>query len=300
MKRLAKIIGIILLICVIAFCAYLINRYLIVRTEFEVSSVSSGLELEEEYEVTENTYKSKDVEIKIDKCEDGEGDDKVTYYVADIKLQNPDRLDRAFAKDEFGTNIIEKMSAIVERNKAILAINGDYYSFRKDGIIIGNSMNYRDVPAREGVAIYKDGTMKLYDETKTSADSLIAEGVKSTISFGPVLVRDYEAVADYTQYAVDGDNIIRNNIAPENPRTGLGYYEKNHYCFIVVDGRNKGYSRGVTLNEFAKIFKDLGVEFAYNLDGGNSANMYFNGKKVNISSQPGDGEREISDILYIY
>lgn len=48
------------------------------------------------------------------------------------------------------------------------------------------------------------------------------------------------------------------------------------------------------------IFKELGVEFAYNLDGGNSSNMYFNGKRVNVSSQPGDGEREISDILYIY
>ena len=62
----------------------------------------------------------------------------------------------------------------------------------------------------------------------------------------------------------------------------------------------EGYSKGVTLNEFAQIFENLGCELAYNLDGGNSANMYFMNKKVNISSQPGDGEREISDILYIY
>lgn len=298
MKKIGKIFAIIILIVLIIFCGYLINRYLIPRSEMQVSSSSASII--EENKITDTTYESNDLNIKIDKIENGEGDNKITYYVADIKLNNPDRIERAFANNEFGTNIIEKMSVLVERNKAILAINGDYYSFRKDGVIIGNSEIYRNVPAREGLAIYKDGKMEIYDETKISAEELIQNGVKTTLSFGPVLVRNGEIDADYAQYAVDGDNLIRSNIATENPRTGIGYYDKNHYCFIVVDGRNKGYSRGVTLNEFAGIFKELGVEFAYNLDGGNSSSMYFNGKKVNISSQPGDGEREISDILYIY
>lgn len=302
MKKKAKkfifIVFIIFLICLVIFCGYLINRYLIPKTELEVNS--NNYETFEENEITDTTYKSKDLNIEISKNEIGEGDDKITYYVADIKLNSPERLERAFANDKFGTNIVEKMSVLVERNNAILAINGDYYSFRKDGVIIGNSEIYRDVPAREGLAIYKDGTMEIYDENRISAEELVKNGVKSTISFGPVLVRNKEIDANYSEFAVDGDNLIRANIATENPRTGIGYYDKTHYCFIVVDGRNKGYSRGVTLNEFAEIFKNLGVEFAYNLDGGNSSSMYFNGKKVNVSSQPGDGEREISDILYIY
>lgn len=302
MKKKAKkfifIVFIIFLICLVIFCGYLINRYLIPKTELEVNS--NNYETFEENEITDTTYKSKDLNIEISKNEIGEGDDKITYYVADIKLNSPERLERAFANDKFGTNIVEKMSVLVERNNAILAINGDYYSFRKDGVIIGNSEIYRDVPAREGLAIYKDGTMEIYDENRISAEELVKNGVKSTISFGPVLVRNKEIDANYSEFAVDGDNLIRANIATENPRTGIGYYDKTHYCFVVVDGRNKGYSRGVTLNEFAEIFKNLGVEFAYNLDGGNSSSMYFNGKKVNVSSQPGDGEREISDILYIY
>lgn len=250
--------------------------------------------------MTENSYKSEELEIEIQKKEEGEGNDKITYYVADIKIQNPNRIRKAFAKDEIGTNIVEKMSQICTRNKAILAINGDYYAFRKNGIIIGDAKVYREVLAREGLAIYQDGTMKAYDETTTTSQQLIKEGVKDTLSFGPVLVRDGKVDDDYEVFAVDDDNLIRGNIATENPRTGIGYYDKNHYCFVVVDGRKEGYSRGVTLNEFAKIFQELGCQLAYNLDGGNSANMYFRNQKVNRSSQPGDGEREISDIIYIY
>ena len=164
----------------------------------------------------------------------------------------------------------------------------------------GNSKIYRNNPTREALAIYNDGTMKIFDENKADAEQLIKDGVINTLSFGPVLVRNKKAEADYEYFNVDPDNVIRGNIVPENPRTGIGYYDKNHYCFIVVDGRKEGYSKGVTLKEFAMIFENLGCEFAYNLDGGNSSNMYFMNKKINKSSQPGDGERPISDILYIY
>ena len=294
-----KFILLIIIIIMLIFASYLINRYLIPKVETKVTDESIS-EIQEKCEITENTYKSKEIEIKIEKKEQGEGKDKVTYYVADIKIQNPNRIKKAFAKDQVGTNITEKMSSISLRNNAILAINGDYYAFRKNGIIIGNSQIYRDIPAREGLAIYRNGIMETYDEKSTTAEELVKKGVKETLSFGPVLVKDGEIVADYDVFAVDDDNIIRGNIATENPRTGIGYYDQNHYCFIVVDGRKEGYSRGVTLNEFAQIFKKLGCELAYNLDGGNSANMYFMNKKVNVSSQPGDGERDISDIIYIY
>jgi exopolysaccharide biosynthesis protein len=68
--------------------------------------------------------------------------------------------------------------------------------------------------------------------------------------------------------------------------------------FVVVDGRNPGYSKGVTMSEFAQIFKDLGCTTAYNLDGGGSSTMYFLGNMVN-NPLGKDNERRISDILYI-
>ncbi len=227
-----KFILIIIIIIMLIFASYLINRYLIPKVETKVTDESIS-EIQEKCEITENTYKSKEIEIKIEKKEQGEGKDKVTYYVADIKIQNPNRIKKAFAKDQVGTNITEKMSSIFLRNNAILAINGDYYAFRKNGIIIGNSQIYRDIPAREGLAIYRNGIMETYDEKSTTAEELVKKGVKETLSFGPVLVKDGEIVADYDVFAVDDDNIIRGNIATENPRTGIGYYDQNHYCFIL-------------------------------------------------------------------
>ncbi len=301
-KKTIKIKNIIIMLiisAIIVFLGYLAYRYLIPRVEHRIEEQNKE-KIKEISDVTENTYKSNELEIRIDKKEQGEGKDKVTYYVADIKLKNPERITRAFANNEIGANIVEKMNTLCERNNAILAINGDYYSFRKDGIVIGNSHIYRNIPIRESLAMYKDGTMEIFNETSINAEELIKKGCRNTLSFGPVLVRNGIAEADYTEYAVDGDNMIRGNIATENPRTGIGYYDKNHYCFVVVDGRQEGYSKGVTLREFALIFENLGCSLAYNLDGGNSANMYFRGNKVNKSSQPGDGEREISDIVYIY
>ena len=82
----------------------------------------------------------------------------------------------------------------------------------------------------------------------------------------------------------------------ENPRSAIGYYEPGHYCFVVVDGRQDGYSRGLKIEELAKLFADLGCKAAYNLDGGASAVMTFNDA---IYSRPSNGGRALGDALLI-
>ncbi len=119
----------------------------------------------------------------------GSGDDTVTYYVADVQLTEGTDLESAFSNGSYGGKA-QDTSTMAEANNAIVAINGDYYSARDDGIIIRNGVIYRDVPARTGLAIYKDGTMKVYDETTTSAEELLADGVWNTYSFGPGLLVD--------------------------------------------------------------------------------------------------------------
>ena len=74
--------------------------------------------------------------------------------------------------------------------------------------------------------------------------------------------------------------------------------DANHLVFVVVDGRSPGYSEGVTLPELAQIMADLGATTAYNLDGGGSSTMYFDGEVVNDPLGKGD-ERGVSDILYV-
>jgi exopolysaccharide biosynthesis protein len=106
-----------------------------------------------------------------------------------------------------------------------------------------------------------------------------------------------EIVQGIDKGEVDNNFGLR-SIQGNNPRTGVGIIGANHFVFVVVDGRSSGYSRGVTMTEFAQIFKDLGATVAYNLDGGGSSTMYFNGELVNNPQGRGD-ERAISDILYI-
>lgn len=251
----------------------------------------------EKYTATDTSYKSNSKTIEIKKVVTGEGDDTLTYYVADIKLTNATQMRSGFAKNKFGRNIIEGTSVIAKENNAILAINGDYYGFRSDGIEIRNGMLLRNEPARTGLAFYKDGSMKIYDEKKTTGEELLKNGVWNTVSFGPALVIDGKMGTDIANYEVD-TNIGNHPIQGVHPRAGIGMIEKNHFVFVVVDGRSKGYSKGMELEEFAKLFQDLGCKTAYNLDGGYSATMYFMGKRVN---KPGgkDKERGTSDIIYI-
>ena len=227
----------------------------------------------------------------------GSGANLVTYYVADLNLAAGTALRAALAKDTFGENIIENTSTIAKANDAAWAINGDYYGFRGTGIVIRNGVAFRDSGARQGLAVFRDGTLALYDETTTTAAKLIADGAWQTLSFGPGIVNDGKVVSGIESVEVD-TNIGNHSIQGEQPRTGLGMIAPNHLVAIVADGRASGYSRGVTMTEFAQLFTGLGAQVAYNLDGGGSSVMFYNGA---LASNPlGRGqERGTSDILYV-
>jgi exopolysaccharide biosynthesis protein len=125
----------------------------------------------------------------------------------------------------------------------------------------------------------------------------VAAGVYNTFSFGPDLVDDGEIVDGIDNIEID-TNFGNHSIQGEQPRTGIGVIDDNHFVLVVVDGRSTGYSRGVSMTEFAEIFVGLGATQAYNLDGGGSSTMYFNGDLVNNPLGKGK-ERGTSDILYI-
>jgi exopolysaccharide biosynthesis protein len=246
---------------------------------------------------TDISYASQYCTIDISTVVTGSGDSTVTYYVADMVLTDATVLRSAFANNEFGTNIVQETSDIAKDNAAVFAINGDYYGFRETGIVVRNGVAYRDEGARDGLAFYRDGSVKVYDETTTSADELVAAGVWNTVSFGPAIVEAGAVVDGIEDVEVD-TNVGNHSIQGDQPRTGIGVIDANHLVFVVVDGRSEGYSEGVSLPELAGIFTGLGAITAYNLDGGGSSTMYFNGDLVNNPLGKGQ-ERGTSDILYI-
>ena len=245
---------------------------------------------------TATSYTSDDTSISITTYTQGTGDDTITYYVADLTLSDATSLRGAFANNQFGENITALVSETATANNAILAVNGDYYGFRDSGIVIRNGVVFRDSGAREGLAMYRDGTVKVYDETQTTAAQLVADGVWNTLSFGPAIVGSGAAVSGIDQVEVD-TNVGNHSIQGEQPRTAIGVTADGHILLVVVDGRDPGYSRGATLPELADIMISLGATTAYNLDGGGSSELWFNGVVVNQPSN--GGERATSDILYI-
>ena len=242
-------------------------------------------------------YRSSAVSISISSHSSGSGGDALAWFVADVILSDAAQLQSAFADDQFGRNIIAYTSEIAAEHNAVFAVNGDYYGFRSDGIIIRDGVIYRDEPARVGLAFYQDGSLQVYDETQTTAEELLAAGVWNTLSFGPALLDDGEITANLANVEID-TNFGNHPIQGNQPRTGVGMLSPNHFVFIVVDGRSKGYSTGVTLVEFAQMFRDLGCTEAYNLDGGGSSVMVFMGRVVN-NPLGRNKERGTSDILYI-
>ncbi len=92
-------------------------------------------------------------------------------------------------------------------------------------------------------------------------------------------------------------NVGNHSVQGNQPRTGIGLIDTNHWLLVVVDGRSDK-SAGVTMSGLARIFADRGASVAYNLDGGGSSTMIFNGALVNDPLGRGK-ERGTSDILYV-
>ena len=215
-----------------------------------------------------------------------------TIHVADVQLSSAEYLKTAFANDTYGKNVTQTTSDIAAANKAILAINGDYYGVQEKGYVIRNGVLYREEAGTNDVlCIYGDGSMKIVDPSTVTAQELLDQGVWQAFSFGPGLVAD-------GQIPISLDTEVGRAKA-SNPRTAIGIIDDLHYVFVVSDGRSDD-SEGLSLYELATFMQQLGVKTAYNLDGGGSSTMYFNGEVVNNpSSGFRDEERRVSDIIYI-
>ena len=273
--------------------AWALNRYVI--DHVEVTSASSYEAAQgnaqttslntDSATITSDTYTNGNTKISVKQVQNN----GVTYYVADVQLSDATALRSAFANDQFGANITDLVSSIATDNNAV------YYGFRSTGIVIRNGTIYRDSGARQGLAIYKDGTMKVYDETQTNAQTLVNEGVWQTLSFGPALLQDGQVISGIDNLEID-TNFGNHSIQGKQPRTAIGIIDDNHFVFVVVDGRSRT-SSGVTMSGLAEIMQSLGAKTAYNLDGGGSSEMWFNGQVVNNPSN--GGERATSDIIYI-
>ena len=242
--------------------------------------------------VTDSSYKDDNISINLTETTVN----NTQVYVADITVSSSDYLKTAFAQNAFGTNVTAKTSETATDNNAILAVNGDYYGANSTGYVIRNGVVYRDTVREDSsngdLAIYKDGSFKIIYEDQISAEQLVKDGVVNLLAFGPALVENSEIAV--------GTNEEVGQAMASNPRTAIGIIDENHYIIVVSDGRTSE-SKGLSLYQMAEVMKSYGVKTAYNLDGGGSSTLYFNGQVINKPTTGGNiiSERAVSDIVYI-
>jgi exopolysaccharide biosynthesis protein len=220
--------------------------------------------------------------------------ENTTVYVADVQIADISLLKTALAGNTYARNLTETTSVQAANAGAILAINGDYYGAQERGYVLRNGVLYR-ASAQSGtdaLVIGADGNFRIITEGETSADTLVREGAWQVLTFGPALIKDGQVTVS------SSDEVGR--AMTSNPRTAIGQISEGHYLLVVSDGRTKE-STGLSLWQLAELMQSLGAQIAYNLDGGGSSTMVFQGRVVNNPTTNGRSirERSVSDIVYI-
>ncbi|HSK69496.1 MAG TPA: phosphodiester glycosidase family protein [Candidatus Limnocylindria bacterium] len=231
-------------------------------------------------------YRDSSIHVKIEKVIAYES----TCFIARIRIGHPSQLRTETAAQSWDLRREADGERVAQRVNAVIAVNGDYYSYISNGYMIRRGELYRDRPDpnRDVLLIDDQGDFHIVPySTRENLAPYRDMNIVDSFNFGPGLVIN----------GVQGEN-LRNyhNGARENrQRVAIAQAGPLTYYLFVTEARSDG-SRGMTLREFADFVYSYNVDNAYNLDGGNSAHLIFGGVRLNA---PGFRDvRDINDIVY--
>ena len=244
---------------------------------------------------TENGYEDESIQVTVETLEE----DGVIWHIARIRIASPTQLRTGIAGDKLTSKKTRYVSTMAEMYNAVIALNGDDYQndtaktsfeYRMGEMIRNKSNKMKDI-----LIIDEKGDFHLFIKSEgmnTDKNRKVKDidGFNGTIvnafTFGPALVRDGELLTVDTGYGYNPNG--------KEPRTAIGQTGELSYLFLIAEGR--GESSGVTQQQLAEKMFALGCVQAYNLDGGNSAEMVFHGEMY--KGMPGGSERPLNDIIY--
>ncbi len=212
---------------------------------------------------------------------------------AEVKILDPSQLRRKLSMDTFGSPVEQTASALARQANAVLAVNGDYYKYRGNGICVYQRELCRaELRTTDTCYFNTDGEMlftkagqfKNADEVN---EYIEANDVLFAVSFGPVLVDNGE-IQNVGYYALG-------QVHEGYSRSAIGQIDELHY-FMMNINHTKATPDGGRIESIAQYMYDFGCQKAYALDGGQTAELVMNGYPVN----PVDwsSERMVSDIIY--
>lgn len=232
----------------------------------------------------------------------------MTWFEAEIYC-TPDSLPSAMlgkGRKADGYNLIGPFD-IVNQYNALFAFSDDYFGIRHynklpEGIIIRGGevistvtrpKGNKNFPPLDVLALFNDGTMRVYDSDEHTAEEYLQMGVTDTFAFGPILIED--SIVNESLFI---SNVLNND---KNPRMALGMVEPCHYWAVLVQGRIST-SNGCTFRWLANHMLGMGCTQALNLDGGGSTFMWFMGDMINRAANVNpDKCRDLSSMFgYTY
>ena len=172
---------------------------------------------------------------------------------------------------------------IARKTGTVLAVSSDYSFLRtrqkkRVGIILRNGKilsektypkNSSNFPNLDCMALYADGTMKVFDSDEKTAQEFLEEGAVDVLSFGPWLIRDGKLNEDG----------LKKYGRSKAQRVAVGMVEKGHFFFMMLEGRLTR-STGDGIGFLAEKLLEKGCTEAFNLDGGQTACIVFMGHQL--------------------
>ena len=217
-----------------------------------------------------------------------------TCLAAWIQVASPTQL-RTELNKPYPSKSTAKASVIAKRVNAVLAINGDYFVYHNQGFIVRNGEVLREKFNEDYDTLIIDdkGDFTIIPSTTEEEIRAFTGNIVQAFTFGPGLVIDGVKTTEFPLKA--------NTPNKETQRIAIAQMGPLSYLVVTTEGPENPGSTGLTLPEFAQVLYDLGAQNAYNLDGGGSSTMYFNGEVVNNPTTNGRSikERSVSDIVYI-
>lgn len=242
----------------------------------------------EECFLSDTVYEDESMRVEIEEHQV----DATRCVVARVKIADPSQL-RSAPAFTFTRQQTEMTKKIARKVNAVLAINGDYYSYGNKGYMVRQGELYRDKPYGDRDVLLIDENGDFFIVPKATHETLAPYKempIINTFNFGPGLVIDGVVLTGYPREFNAGDTKSQRSCIAQVKRGEL------EYVLVSAEGPMESKGGGMTMDEFAAFVATLGVENAYNLDGGNSASMIFHDKKQNAVKN--QHERLISDIIY--
>ena len=217
------------------------------------------------------------------------------FTLAEVKVADGSQFRRFLAGGEFGSDkqfVTTEMSGSVN---AIVATSGDFYKFRQNGIVVYDGKVQRFEGKWIDTCFINDqGDLILSPKKqftkKEEAQAFVDENnIRFSLVFGPILVDNYQATKTGTYPLGEPED--------KYTRAAICQVDDKHYMFAnVTTEPSYGFLTRMTINEFAEVLANLGVQKAYALDGGQTTVICMEDRLI---SYPDYGtQRQISDIIY--